>query len=89
MVMSWKKIACLVLALKEGQRAIRLVRSRAKDWNLNPQKIGMQGYSAGGHLLANLMSHADDGDRQAQDPLDRLSCRPNFVMLMCPWNIPR
>jgi len=75
------------LALTEGKLAIRLVRSRATDWNLDPQKIGMQGYSAGGHLLVNLMSHADDGDPQAQDPLDRLSCRPNFVMLMCPWNI--
>ena len=57
------------LALTEGKRAIRLVRSRAKDWNLDPQKIGMQGYSAGGHLLVNLMSHADDGDPQAPDPL--------------------
>lgn len=75
------------LALKEGQRALRLVRSRAQEWKLNPQKIGMQGYSAGGHLLVNLISHADDGNPQAQDPLDRQSCRPNFVMLMCPWNI--
>lgn len=75
------------LALTEGKRAIRLVRSRAKDWKLDLQKIGMQGYSAGGHLLVNLISHADDGDPQAQDPLVRLSCRPNFVLLMCPWNI--
>ncbi len=74
------------LALTEGQRAIRLVRSHAKQWKLDPQKIGMQGYSAGGHLLVNLISHADNGDPQAKDPLDRLSCRPNFVMLMCPWN---
>jgi acetyl esterase/lipase len=72
------------LALTEAKRAIRLVRSHAPQWKLNPQKIGVQGYSAGGHLLVNLMSHADDGDPQAKDPLDRLSCRPNFVMLMCP-----
>src|SRR5208283_1651008 len=54
---------------------------------LDPQKIGMQGYSAGGHLLVNLISHADNGDPQAKDPLDRISCRPNFVVLMCPWNL--
>jgi len=75
------------LALTEAKRAIRLVRSHAAQWKLDPQKIGMQGYSAGGHLLVNLMSHADDGDPQAKDPLDRLSCRPNFVLLMCPWNL--
>ena len=75
------------LALTEGQRAIRLVRSHARQWKLDPQKIGMQGYSAGGHLLVNLISHADDGDPQAKDPLDRLGCRPNFVVLMCPWNL--
>ena len=75
------------LALTEGRRALRLVRSQAKQWKLDPQKIGMQGYSAGSHLLVNLMSHADDGDPKAKDPLDRLSCRPNFVVLMCPWNI--
>lgn len=75
------------LALAEGKRAIRLVRSHAQEWKLNPKKIGMQGYSAGGHLLANLMTHSDDGDPQSQDALDRLSCRPDFVVLMCPWNI--
>ena len=74
-------------ALAEGQRAVRLVRSHAKEWKLDPQKIGMQGYSAGGHLLANLISHADDGIPNAKDPLDTLSCRPNFVLLMCPWNV--
>jgi acetyl esterase/lipase len=75
------------LALPEGKRAVRLVRSRAKQWKLDPQKIGVQGYSAGGHLIVNLISHADDGNPQARDPLDRLSCRPNFAVLMCPWNV--
>ena len=74
------------LALTEGKRAVRLVRSRAQEWKLDPKKIGMQGYSAGGHLIANLMTHADDGDPRSEDPLERLSCRPNFVALMCPWN---
>jgi acetyl esterase/lipase len=75
------------LALTEGKRAIRLVRRRAKEWNIDPNKIGMQGYSAGGHLLVNLISHADNGDSQARDPLEQLGCMPNFVALMCPWNI--
>jgi len=75
------------VALKEGKRAIRVVRSRAKEWTLDPQKVGMQGYSAGGHLLVNLISHADDGNPRAEAPVDRQSCRPNFVVLMCPWNI--
>ena len=74
-------------ALTEAKRAIRLVRSHAQQWKLDPRKIGMQGYSAGGHLLVNLISHADDGDPQAADPLERLSCRPDFVLLMCPWNL--
>jgi acetyl esterase/lipase len=74
------------LALTDGRRAVRLVRSHAHEWKLDPQKIGIQGYSAGGHLIVNLISHADDGDPKAADPLDRLSCRPNFAVLMCPWN---
>jgi acetyl esterase/lipase len=74
------------VALADGQRAVRLVRNHAKQWKLDPKKIGLQGYSAGGHLIVNLISHADEGDLRARDPLDRLSCRPNFVVLMCPWN---
>lgn len=74
-------------ALKEGRRAIRLVRGRAKEWRLDPQKIGMQGYSAGGHLIVNLISHEEAADPKAEDPLDRISSRPDFVMLMCPWNL--
>lgn len=74
-------------ALADGKRAIRLVRSYATQWKLHSWKIGMQGYSAGSQLLVNLMSHADDGDPQAKDYVDRISCRPNFVVLMCPWNV--
>lgn len=74
-------------ALADGQRAIRTVRCHASEWKLNPQQIGMQGYSAGGHLLVNLIAHADDGNSQAADSVDRQSCRPNFVLLMCPWNL--
>ena len=75
------------LALADGQRAVRLVRSHAKPWKLDPKKIGMQGYSAGSHLLVNLIAHPDDGNPQAQDAVDRLSCRLNFAVLMCPWNL--
>jgi acetyl esterase/lipase len=75
------------LALQDGKRAVRLVRSHAKQWKLDPHKIGMQGYSSGSHLIVNLISHADDGNPKAKDSVDRLSCRPDFAVLMCPWNI--
>lgn len=72
-------------ALADGQRAVRLVRSRAEQWHLDPHRIGVQGYSAGGHLCLNLAARVDEGQADASDPLDRLSARPDFCVLMCPW----
>ncbi len=71
-------------ALADGQRAVRIVRSRAAEWKLDPRRIGFQGYSAGGHLALNLATHFDAGNASAADPIDRVSCRPDFVALMCP-----
>jgi endo-1,4-beta-xylanase len=72
-------------ALADGQRAVRIVRSRAQEWGLDPHRIGVQGYSAGGNLCLNLAGRFDVGNAQAADPVERVSCRPDFCVLMCPW----
>lgn len=72
-------------ALADGKRAVRLVRSRAGEWGLNPKRIGVQGYSAGSNLCLNLAGQFDAGDPQAADPIEKVSSRPDFVVLMCPW----
>lgn len=71
-------------ALQDTQRAIRIVRSRAKEWNLNPTRIGLLGFSAGGALAALADIRFDRGKADAADPLDRVSCRPDFVGLVYP-----
>ena len=70
--------------LLDVQRAIRLVRSHAADWKINPAKVGIMGFSAGGHLAATVDTHFDAGDPSAPDPIDRLSCRPDFALLAYP-----
>lgn len=66
------------------QRALRTVRSRAGDWNLNPERIGVLGFSAGGHLASTAATHFDGGDSAATDQVDRVSCRPDFAILCYP-----
>jgi acetyl esterase/lipase len=68
----------------DAQRAIRLVRSRAKEWNVDPQRVGVMGFSAGGHLASTVGTHFDDGKTGAQDSIDRASCRPDFLILGYP-----
>src|SRR6185437_6501860 len=68
--------------LKDAQRAISLVRSRAKEWNLDAKKIGMVGFSAGGHLVGAACTNFDKRSYQAIDAIDRISCRPDFG-IMC------
>ena len=72
-------------ALADGKRAVKIVRSRAAEWNVNPQRIGVQGYSAGGNLCLNLAGRFDEGGAKASDPIERVSSRPDFCVLMCPW----
>jgi acetyl esterase/lipase len=72
-------------ALADGKRAVRIVRGKAKEWAIDPHRIGVQGYSAGANLALNLMGRFDDGDPQAADPIERVSCRPDFCALMCLW----
>ncbi|MCE0498421.1 MAG: alpha/beta hydrolase [Methylacidiphilales bacterium] len=68
--------------LLDAQRAIRLVRSRAADWKIDPAKVGIMGFSAGGHLAATADTHFDAGNPQAADPVDRVSSRPDFAVLV-------
>ncbi len=72
------------IQLHDAQRAIRLVRTRAKEWNLAVDRIGIMGFSAGGHLAATAATHYDAGDPQASDPIDRTGSRPDFLILAYP-----
>ncbi len=69
-------------ALQDTQRAIRIVRARAKEWNINPDRVGILGFSAGGALAALADIRFDRGKPDAADPIDRQSCRPDFVGLV-------
>ena len=70
--------------LMDAQRAIRTVRYRADEWNVNPDKIGILGFSAGGHLAASAGTHFTPGVADAQDPIDRIYSRPDFMILAYP-----
>ncbi len=71
-------------ALPDTQRAIRTIRARAGEWKVNPERIGVMGFSAGGEL-ANLSSlFFDDGSAEAVDPVERASSKPNFQALIYP-----
>ncbi len=67
--------------LQDAQRAIRTARSRAKELGIEPNKIGVLGFSAGGHLASTAVTHFDAGNEQAEDPINRVSCRPDFGVL--------
>lgn len=71
-------------ALQDAQRALRLVRGNAADWNLDPQRIGICGFSAGGETAALASLMADEQHYPAVDKLDQLSSRPNFTILVYP-----
>ena len=64
----------------DGYRSVRWVRSHATEYGVNPDRIGMWGFSAGGHLVGIVGTHFDSGDPQAADPIDRVSDRPDFVI---------
>jgi acetyl esterase/lipase len=70
--------------LLDAQRAIRKVRANAKAWALSPAKIGIMGFSAGGHLASTAATHFDEGDALATKDIDRASCRPDFAILVYP-----
>ncbi len=67
--------------LEDAARSVRFVRSWAADFSVDPKRVGIMGSSAGGHLASSLLTHFDLGNAAAQDPVDRLSCRPDFGIL--------
>jgi len=69
---------------QDAYRAMRLVRSRAAEWKIDPKRIGMLGFSAGGEVVALVAYTAGDGDSKATDPIDRLNGRPDFQLLVYP-----
>jgi acetyl esterase/lipase len=71
-------------ALQDAQRAVGLVRSRAKEFGFDPQRIGVLGFSAGGHLAAALSASAPQRTYPAVDDADKTSCRPDFSILIYP-----
>jgi len=71
-------------SLQDGQRAVRLVRSKAADFGIKPEKVGMLGFSAGGEVVSITSYRPGTGDPQATDPVNRLDGRPAFQMLVYP-----
>jgi acetyl esterase/lipase len=70
--------------LQDAQRAIRTVRARAAEWKVDPQRVGIMGFSAGGHLTSTAATHFDDGNPGSPDAIEKVSCRPDFVILCYP-----
>lgn len=70
--------------LGDAQRAIRTLRAKAGEWGLAADRIGIMGFSAGGHLTASASTHFDAGKPDAADPIERVSSRPDFAILGYP-----
>lgn len=67
--------------MQDGQKAIRIVRAHAKEWGINPRKIGIMGFSAGGHLASTLSTHFNE---KVYQPIDSVSAHPDFSLLIYP-----
>lgn len=68
----------------DASRAIRFVRTHAAEWKLDPQRIGILGFSAGGHLASTVATHWDEGNAQSDDPVEKVSSRPDVQVLVYP-----
>ena len=68
----------------DAQRAIQTLRARSKEWNIDPDRIGVIGFSAGGHLCSTVSTHFAEADPDASDPISRVSSRPDFAILCYP-----
>jgi acetyl esterase/lipase len=77
-----------VHSLMDAQRAIRMVRSRAKEWNVDPSRVGIMGFSAGGEVAALAATQYDNPVHGTSDTIDALDCRPDFQALFYP-GLPR
>ncbi len=70
--------------LQDARRAVRMVRHRADEWLVSPRRVGILGFSAGGHLAATTAARWNEGNKGAEDPVDRISSRPDFLILAYP-----
>lgn len=70
--------------LLDAQRALRTVRTHAAEWGIRPDRVGIIGFSAGGHLASTAVTHFDAGNPKAEDPVERMSSRPDFGILVYP-----
>lgn len=70
--------------LQDAQRALGIVRHRAREWGINPERIGVLGFSAGGHLSAALSTNYEQRTFDPADDADKVSCRPDFTVLIYP-----
>ena len=77
-----------MVAVQDARRAVRVLRSRAAELGIDPDKIAVIGFSAGGRLAVILSNHADDGSGAAADPVERQSCRLQTAMLIYPGLLP-
>jgi acetyl esterase/lipase len=68
----------------DAQRAVRLFRAKANEWRVDPKRVGIIGFSAGGHLASTVLTHFDNGDRISHDPIAKESSRPDFGILCYP-----
>ena len=75
---------CHPAPIQDAQRAIKTVRSRAKEWGVNPGRIGILGFSAGGHLASTAATHFNESFNKTRDKIDRASARPDFAVLVYP-----
>lgn len=75
------------MALEDAQRALSMVRSYAKEWHIDPHKIGVLGFSAGGHLSVDISTHSNRRAYQPVDAADKASCRPDFAVVLYPGHL--
>jgi len=73
--------------LQDGQRAVSLLRSQAKEWKLDPERIGVLGFSAGGQAAALVATRFEQRAYDVRDEIDAASCRPDFALLIYPWQL--
>lgn len=73
-----------IVPLMDAKRAMRMVRYHADDWGIDKHKIGMMGFSAGGHLASTLSTHFDIGISDSNDGIEHESCRPDYTILVYP-----
>jgi acetyl esterase/lipase len=74
-------------ALQDAQRALSLMRGKAKEWGIDANRIGMLGFSAGGHLTALAATNFDKRAYEATDDVDQVSCRPDFAVIIYPGGV--